>query len=129
MSPLKYAKQAEPKRNFFTKTVVRLLSPFKKDRSITSSNEISTTNSHEVEKNIINNKPQVPTVTKDKIDGTKTTVNSQKEGIDVAILDFAGQVQYHNTHSVFIRKENVIMVIFNAAQPLSKNVKVRSSTL
>ena len=45
------------------------------------------------------------------------------------ILDFAGQTQYHNTHSVFIRKENVIMIIFNASQPLSKNVKVRSSTL
>ena len=49
-------------------------------------------------------------------------------GINVTMLDFAGQVQYHNTHSVFIRKENVIMVVFNASLPLSKNVKVRSST-
>ena len=52
-----------------------------------------------------------------------------KGGIDVTILDFAGQVQYHNTHGVFIRKGNVIMVVFNASQPLEKNVKVRSSTL
>ena len=52
-----------------------------------------------------------------------------KDGIDVTILDFAGQVQYHNTHGVFIRKGNVIMVVFNASQPLEKNVKVRSSTL
>ena len=45
------------------------------------------------------------------------------------MLDFAGQVQYHNTHSAFVRKENVIMVVFNASLPLSKNVKLRSSTL
>lgn len=45
------------------------------------------------------------------------------------ILDFAGQTQYHNTHSAFIRKENIIMVVFNASQPLSQNVKLRSGTL
>ena len=52
-----------------------------------------------------------------------------KGGIDVTMVDFAGQVQYHNTHGVFIRKGNVIMVVFNASQPLEKYVKVRSSTL
>jgi len=50
-------------------------------------------------------------------------------GIDVTILDFAGQIMYHSTHSMFIRKDNIIMVVFNASQPLSSNVKVRSSTL
>ena len=123
------AAKAKPKRNVFTRTVVRLLSPFKKGRSTTSSYGVFATNSHEVKKNISSNKPQVPAVSKDEMDGAKATVGSEKDGIDVAILDFAGQVQYHNTHSVFIRKENIIMVIFNAAQPLSKNVKVRSSTL
>ena len=58
-----------------------------------------------------------------------TTVIKMKGSIDVTILDFAGQLQYHNTHSVFIRRENVIMIVFNASQPLSKNIKVRSSTL
>ncbi|XP_065893921.1 uncharacterized protein [Dysidea avara] len=52
-----------------------------------------------------------------------------EDGIDVTILDFAGQIMYHSTHSVFIRKDNIIMVVFNASQPLSSNVKVRSSTL
>ena len=52
-----------------------------------------------------------------------------RDGIDVTMLDFAGQVQYHNTHSVFIRKENVIMIVFKASEALSTNVKVRSSTL
>ena len=52
-----------------------------------------------------------------------------EHGIDVSILDFAGQVMYHSTHSVLIRKDNIIMVVFNAFRPLSSNVKVRSSTL
>ena len=58
-----------------------------------------------------------------------TKVFKMRSGIDVTILDFAGQVQYHNTHSLFIRKDNLIMVVFNASKPLSTNVKVRSSTL
>ena len=52
-----------------------------------------------------------------------------RNGIDVTILDFAGQVQYHNTHAIFVRKDNMIMIVFNASQPLSTNVKVRSSSL
>ena len=58
-----------------------------------------------------------------------TKVFRMRNGIDVTILDFAGQVQYHNTHSIFVRKDNMIMIVFNASQPLSTNVKVRSSTL
>ena len=67
-----------------------------------------------------------------KFKGAKATIGTyvqKQDGIDVTILDFAGQVQYHNTHSAFIRKENIILVVFNASQPLSQNVKVRSSTL
>ena len=59
----------------------------------------------------------------------KIRVVKMKGGIDVTILDFAGQVQYHNTHSVFIRKDNVIMLVFDASQPLSKIVKIRSGSL
>ena len=77
-------------------------------------------------------KQQAPEVDIDDIKEAKVTtvaVIQNKQSIDVTILDFAGQVQYHNTHSVFIRKQNLIMIIFNASEPLSKNVKVRSSTL
>ena len=77
-------------------------------------------------------KQQAPEVDTDDIKEARVTtlaVIQDKQSIDVTILDFAGQVQYHNTHSVFIRKQNLIMIIFNASQPLSKNVKVRSSTL
>jgi len=65
-----------------------------------------------------------------EIDKAKHAPNFDgSEGIVVTLLDFAGQVIYHSTHSVFIRKENVIMVVFNASRHLSTNVKVRSSTL
>ena len=80
----------------------------------------------------VRDKQQAPEVDTDDIKEAKVTtvaVIQDKQSIDVTILDFAGQVQYHNTHCVFIRKENLIMIIFNASQPLSKNVKVRSSTL
>ena len=51
-----------------------------------------------------------------------TKVLKMINGINVTILDFASQVQYHKTHSIFFRKDNVIMIVFNASQPLSTNV-------
>ena len=104
----------EKRPNIFNKVVVKLFSPFKKNQSSTSEA-----------------KEEAPTVEDDEIEGAKSTeipVKEQKDGIDVTILDFAGQTQYHNTHSVFIKKNNIIMVVFNASQPLSKKVKVRSNT-
>ena len=72
----------------------------------------------------------VPTIDTNEIKGAKAAVIfNDDNSIDVTILDFAGQLLYHSTHSVFIRKDNVIMVVFNASRPLSSNVKVRSSTL
>ena len=105
----------ENKPNIFTKAVVKLFTSFKRGQQGASIT-----------------KQQVPTVENHEIKGarsTETIINEEKDGIDVTILDFAGQTQYHNTHSVFIRKENIIMVVFNASQPLSKKVKVRANTL
>ena len=83
---------------------------------------------------ILGGEQQAPEVDIDEIKEARATtevtaVVQGKESIDVTILDFAGQVQYHNTHSVFIRKQNLIMIVFNASQPLSEIVKVRPSTL
>jgi len=102
------------KRNVFTRAFIRLFSSAKSSQHNPS----------------IDN-PQVSTVDEHDMEGAKviaSTVIQDNDGIDVTILDFDGQVQYHNTHSAFIRKENVIMVVFNASQPLSTNVKVRPST-
>ena len=93
--------------------------------SIKGSSAVSTTSS-------ILKKEQTPAVAEEEIQGAKAATGTYiqaQDGIDVTILDFAGQVQYHNTHSAFIRKENIILVVFNASQPLSQNVKVRASTL
>ena len=106
--------------SFFTK-IVHWFSSTKKNQS---SSPVSTTSSI--------HKKQTPAVEVEEIQEATATVGTYvqvQDGIDVTILDFAGQVQYHNTHSAFIRKENVILVVFNASQPLSQNVKVRSSTL
>ena len=108
------AKATEKGPNILNKVVVKLFSPFKRNQPSTSAA-----------------KQQAPTVGIDEIEGAKSTeatLKEQKDGIDVTILDFAGQTQYHNTHSVFIKKHNVIMVVFNASQPLSAKVKLRSST-
>ena len=107
--------EIEKKPNIFTKAVVKLFSSVKRSQPSTSTVQQHT-----------------PPVEIDEIKGAKATekrITEDQDGIDVTILDFAGQTQYHNTHSVFIRKENIIMIVFNASQPLSKNVKVRSSTL
>ena len=111
-------KESKKVSRFFTKAVHWF-------SSIKSGSAVSTTSS-------ILKKEQTPAVEEEEIQGAKATTGTHvqaQDGIDVTILDFAGQVQYHNTHSAFIRKENIIMVVFNASQPLSQNVKVRSSTL
>ena len=105
----------EKEPNIFTKAVIKFFSSFKRSQQRTSTA-----------------KQQVPAVEIDEIKGAKSTevtVKEDEDGIDVTILDFAGQTQYHNTHSVFIRKENVIMVVFNASQPLSKSVNIRPGSL
>jgi len=75
---------------------------------------------------------EIPTVDNEEIKKANSTamkIIQNKKGKNVTILDYAGPATYHSTHPVFIRKENVIMVVFNASQLLSTNVKVRSSTL
>ena len=61
----------------------------------------------------------IPKIDADEIIKAKEIANTDmpdQANIDVTILDFAGRLHYHNIHSVFIKKENVILVIFNASQ-------------
>ena len=115
--------QANSKRSFFTKVVRLFRSTKKHQRSHADStmpDEIGATHKH-----------KTPTVNEEEIYQAKFTVSTsvQEDGIDVTILDLAGQLQYHNTHSAFIRKENIIMVVFNASQPLFQNIKLRPTSL
>ena len=116
--------QANQKRSFFTKVVRLFRSAKKHQRSYVVSmtpDEIGATRKHET-----------PTMAEEEIQQAKfiaLTDVPQQDGVDVTILDLAGQLQYHNTHSAFIRKENIIMVVFNASQPLSQNIKLRPTSL
>ena len=89
----------------------------------------------EMSKSSVDFKSPLPEVKAEDIEAVKgfkskrfTKVIKMVGGVDVTILDFAGQAQYHNTHSVFIRKDNVIMVVFNSSLPLSAKIKVRPGT-
>ena len=72
----------------------------------------------------------VPTIDTNEIKGAKAAVIFDDDNsIDVTILDFAGQLLYHSTHSVFIRKDNVIMVVFNASRSLSSKSALQHTPL
>ena len=43
------------------------------------------------------------------------------------VWDFAGQIQYLSTHTVFIRKNNIVLIVFKASCDLSDFVKARES--
>ena len=53
-----------------------------------------------------------------------TKVISQKE-FTAIVWDFAGQIQYLSTHTVFIRKDNVVFIVFKASCHLSDLIKTR----
>ena len=116
--------QGSSKRSFFTK-VVRLFRSSKKpqhsdDDSVTPPEAVAT------------HKQEPLTVNEEEILQAKFTAPTdvqEEDGVDVTILDLAGQLLYHNTHSAFIRKQNIIMVVFNASQPLSQNIKLRPTSL
>ena len=116
--------QAKGKRSFFTK-VVRLFRSHKKPQQHHA-------NSLTPDETRATHKQETPTVNEDEIHQAKFTVSTdvqEEDGVDVTILDLAGQLQYHNTHSAFIRKNNIVMVVFNASQPLSQNINVRPTSL
>ena len=118
------AKVYAKNNSFFTK-VVRLFRSAKKPQhtGLDSLTPDETSTVH---------KQEPPTMKEKEIQQAKFTAPTdvpQQDGVDVTILDLAGQLQYHNTHSAFIRKENIIMVVFNASQPLSQNIKLRPTSL
>ena len=71
-----------------------------------------------------------PLVTDNTIDEIQKESSQDEKGIQtptehdvIAILwDFAGQVIFHNSHSLFISDNGVIMITFNASMELTKEV-------
>ena len=71
-----------------------------------------------------------PLVTDNTVDEIQKQSSQDKKGIQtpmehdvIAILwDFAGQVIFHNSHSLFISDNGVIMITFNASMELTEEV-------
>jgi len=61
-------------------------------------------------------------------EATKNTMSYDPNALNVTIWDFAGQAIFHNTHSVFISENGVIVIIFDASMELTDEVAPREGS-
>ena len=71
--------------------------------------------------------PELPEAVKADLEQAKTAVLIDEDGINAIIWDFAGQSVYYGLHSMFLKEDNVAMIVFDASQPLQDPVKGRDS--
>ena len=71
--------------------------------------------------------PQLPQAVKEDLEQAKTAVLIDEDGINVIIWDFAGQSVYYGLHSMFLKEDNVAMIVFDASQDLQDAAKGRST--
>ena len=72
--------------------------------------------------------PQVnraPKVKPEEIEQAKAVKIISQNEFTAIVWDFAGQIQYLSTHTVFIRRNNVVFIVFKASCLLSDFVKAR----
>ena len=69
--------------------------------------------------------PELPKAVQADLEQAKTAVLIDDDGINAIIWDFAGQSVYYGLHSMFLKEENVAMIVFDASQPLQDPVKDR----
>ena len=71
--------------------------------------------------------PELPKAVQADLEQAKTAVLIDDDGINAIIWDFAGQSVYYGLHSMFLKEDNVAMVVFDASQHLQDPVKERDS--
>ena len=71
--------------------------------------------------------PELPEAVQADLEEAKTAVLVDEDGINAIIWDFAGQSVYYGLHSMFLKEDNVAMIVFDASQPLQDCVKGRDS--
>ena len=71
--------------------------------------------------------PELPEAVEADLEQAKTAVLIDDDGINAIIWDFAGQSVYYGLHSMFLKEDNVAMVVFDASQRLQDPVKERDS--
>ena len=62
---------------------------------------------------------------KDMQEALSYTPTDDPDSINVVVWDFAGQVIFHNTHSIFISENGVPVITFNASMELTDEIVVR----
>ena len=76
---------------------------------------------------LLDSLPELPEAVKADLEQAKTAVLIDEDGIDAIIWDFAGQSVYYGLHSMFLKENNVAMIIFDASQSLQDSGKGRGS--
>ena len=71
--------------------------------------------------------PELPKAVKADLEQAKTAVLVDEDGINAIIWDFAGQSVYYGLHSMFLKEDNVAMIVFDASQDLQDPTKGRGS--
>ena len=71
--------------------------------------------------------PELPAAVKAELEHAKAAVLVDDDGIDAVIWDFAGQSVYHGLHSMFLKEDNVAMIVFDASQNLHDPSKARNA--
>lgn len=69
--------------------------------------------------------PELPKAVKADLEQAKAAVLVDEDGINAIIWDFAGQSVYYGLHSMFLKEENVAMIVFDASQDLQNPSKGR----
>ena len=76
---------------------------------------------------LLDSLPALPKRVKVDLEQAKTAVLIDEDGINAIIWDFAGQSVYYGLHSMFLKEDNVAMIVFDASQNLQDPVKGRDS--
>ena len=76
---------------------------------------------------LLDSLPALPKAVKADLEQAKTAVLIDENGINAIIWDFAGQSVYYGLHSMFLKEDNVAMIVFDASQNLQDPVKGRDS--
>ena len=61
-------------------------------------------------------------------DDAPKTADYDPDSLNVTLWDFAGQVIFHNTHSVFISEEGVPIITFDASVKLTSEINLRDNS-
>ena len=76
---------------------------------------------------LLDNLPELPEAVQADLKQAKSAILIDEDGINAVIWDFAGQSVYHGLHSMFLKEDSVVMIVFDASQPLQDPVKGRDT--